>query len=212
MKDYIINYFIINYKISLNLIFEYINLRFDPSITLISIQKDLKYLVKNKTLYVDNSQKYLLTEKGMLILNDHKYFYATIIVRFYKKYKNFKKYSLKEIRTEQLLLRTYLINNKEHKCILCFKKLPLCLLETAHLKPRCLLKNNEKYDKNIVEFMCRYCHTLYDNGLLTINKGMLIKSEILKNYDLIYENNIINSYNNLNAFFFNYHYNNIFNK
>jgi len=34
-------------------------------------------------------------------------------------------------------------------CIICEKKLPLCLLETAHLKPRCLLNNNEKIDKNI---------------------------------------------------------------
>ena len=48
-------------------------------------------------------------------------------------------YELKEKRLEQQSLRKYLLNEKEHKCILCYKILPVCLLETAHIKPRNLL-------------------------------------------------------------------------
>ena len=67
--------------------------------------------------------------------------------------------------------------------------MPLCLLETAHLKPRYLLNNNEKNDNNVVEFMCRFCHKLYDDGYLGISiLGLLcVSSDITKiNYDLEY--------------------------
>ena len=96
----------------------------------------------------------------------------------------------------KMIYDEYLINNKEHICIICNKKLPLCLLETAHIKPRCLLNYNEICDNNIVEFMCRYCHTLYDNGLLGINNGQLCVSTTLHNYNLdCISNKHISSYN-----------------
>jgi len=36
-------------------------------------------------------------------------------------------------------------------CIICEKKLTIMLLETAHLKPRCLLNNNEKMGLHNIE-------------------------------------------------------------
>jgi len=156
----------------------------------------------------------MLSKEGNVILNDHKYYYSKIIMNFYKKYsKNHKKYELKEIRKEQQLLRNYLIANKEHICIICDKNLPLCLLETAHLKPRCILNNNEKNDTNIVEFMCRYCHNLYDNGFLSIYKGLLHVSNLLIQYDLHYnKDKVIHYYNLYNEKYFIFHYRYIYKK
>ena len=91
---------------------------------------------------------------------------------------------------------------------MCDKHLPLCLLETAHLKPRCLLNSNEMNDNNIVEFMCRYCHNLYDNGYLGLYNGLLHVSSFIDNYDLQYnKNTLIVYYNILNKKYFNFHYN-----
>jgi len=80
-------------------------------------------------------------------------------------------------------------------CVICEKKLPLCLLETAHLKPRCILNSNEKNDKNSVEFMCRYCHNLYDNGFLKVITASRVNSEFLnKNINILTKwlDNLIN--------------------
>ena len=97
-------------------------------------------------------------------------------------------------------------------CIICDKKLPLCLLETAHLKPRCILNDNDKNDKNIVEFMCRYCHSLYDNGFLAVCNGLLQVSTFINQYDLNYNKNKPISYYNLyNEKYFIFHYNYIYN-
>jgi hypothetical protein len=124
-----------------------------------------------------------------------------------------KKFQLKQNRPEQSRLRQYLINNKKHKCVICDKILPLCLLETAHLKPRCILNHKERNDKNVVEFMCRYCHHLYDNGLLSVNDGLLYVSPIINKYDLQYDKNKpIKYYNLYNEKYFNFHYNYIFMK
>jgi len=55
--------------------------------------------------------------------------------------------------------------------------------------------------------MCRYCHSLYDNGLLSICDGFLQVSNILNTYDLNYnENKIIYSYTLENKKYFNFHY------
>ena len=110
---------------------------------------------------------------------------------------------------EQDKLRKTLIDTKEHTCIICNKKLPLCLLETAHLKPRCILTNKEKNDINIVEFMCRYCHKLYDEGMIGVLNGQFCKTPELDTYDLNYNFNTIDVYNENNKKYFDYHYRNI---
>ena len=213
IKDYIINSFILQNKNSLREIYNYIKFRYEKSVEIHNIKIELINLIKNNIIFFNN-KNYELTNEGNIILNDHKYYYSKIIIRFYKKYNNnYKKYELKEIRKEQKLLRDYLISNKKQMCILCEKKLPLCLLETAHLKPRCILNNNEINDKNIIEFMCRYCHNLYDNGFLSIYNGILQVSTFINNYDLEYnKNKQIFFYNLQNEKYFIFHYKYIYKK
>ena len=133
MKDHIINSFILQDKNSLIDIYNYIKLRYNKSVEINDIKTKLIILIKNNIIFVDNKNNEL-TEEGHVILNDHKYYYSKIIIRFFKKYnKTHRKYQLREIRKEQQQLRNYLITNKQNICIICDKKLPLCLLETAHL-------------------------------------------------------------------------------
>jgi len=208
MNNYIINAFILKDINTLTEIYNYIKCRYNTSIDINNIKLELKQLIKNNILFIDN-YNYNLTKEGNIVLNDHKNYYSKIIIKFYKKYnKNHKKYELREIREEQKQLRNYLIHNKEHICIICNKKLPLCLLETAHLKPRYILNYNEKNDQNIAEFMCRYCHNLYDNGFLSVYNGLLQVSSFIYYYnDLNYnKNNHIQSYNLQNEKYFIFHY------
>ena len=211
MKDYIINSFILQDKNTLIDIYNYIKIRYDKSVEINNIKTELTYLIKNNIIFFNNNN-YELSKEGKVILNDHKYYYLKIIINFYKKFnKIHRKYELKEFRQEQQQLRNYLISNKEQVCIICDKKLPLCLLETAHLKPRCILNNNEINDKNIVEFMCRYCHNLYDNGYLSVHNGLLQVSTFINEYDLNYDKNKkITSYNFMNKKYFIFHYNYIY--
>ena len=211
MKDYIINCFILQDNNTLLDIYNYIKKRYDNLVEINYIKTELAKLIKNNIIFLNN-KNYKLSKEGNVILNDHKYYYSKIIINFYKKYnKNHRKYELREIRQEQKQLRNYLISNKTQMCIICEKKLPLCLLETAHLKPRHLLNNNEKNDKNIVEFMCSYCHNLYDNGYLSLYKGLLQVSTFINNYDLYYKKNKqITNYNLQNEKYFIYHYNCIY--
>jgi hypothetical protein len=212
MKDYIINSFILQEKNTLIDVYNYIKFRYDNSMEINDVKIELIKLIKNNIIFFHN-KNYELSKEGNVILNDNKYYYSKIIIRFYKKYnKNHRKYKLKEIRTEQQQLRNYLIYNKEHKCVICDKKLPLCLLETAHLKPRCLLNDIEKYNNSVVEFMCRYCHNLYDNGHLGIYKGILCTTSFIDKFDLFFNKNTkINCYNINNKYFFDFHFKFIFN-
>lgn len=207
MKDYIINSFILQEKNTLVYLYHYIKTRYNKSIEINVIKIELTKLINNNILFFNDSC-YNLTKEGNVILNDHKYYYSKIIINFYKKYnKNRVKYELREIRQEQKILRNYLIINKKHTCIFCDKNLPLCLLETAHLKPRNILTHNEKNDKNIVEFMCRYCHSLYDNGFLAVHNGLLQVSPLINKYDLQYnKNKPITNYNTQNKKYFIFHY------
>jgi hypothetical protein len=214
MKNYIINSFILHDNNTLTDIHNYIKFRYNNSVELNDINTELSKLTKNNII-VSHNKIYKLSNEGNVILNDQKYYYSKIIINFYKRYikKNIKniKYELSEVRPEQKQLRNYLVSNKKQICIICEKKLPLILLEAAHLKPRNILNNSEKNDKNIVEFMCRYCHTLYDDGSLAVYKGLLQVSTSIDNYDLHYDNNKQIPYYNLqNEKYFMYHYNHIY--
>tara|TARA_B110000967_G_C18773448_1_gene504307 strand:- start:99 stop:785 length:687 start_codon:yes stop_codon:yes gene_type:complete len=203
---------------TINDIYKYIYIRYDKLVKINNIKNCLKQLIRENTIFFNN-KTYKLSDKGNVILNQHKHYYYIKIINFYKKYKNnnknIKKYELREIRQEQQQLRSHLIYNKKQECIICDKKLPLCLLETAHLKPRNILNNNEINDKNVVEFMCRYCHKLYDEGFLTIYNGLLQVSPHINNdnYDLdLKKNKLISYYNLQNEAYFYYHYNYIYKK
>jgi hypothetical protein len=230
VTNIIINSFNIKNKNTMLDILNYIKNRYSSSIHEDEIKDELLKLIKDNIIFNENNI-YELTEKGNNKLKDYKYYYFIIIKNFLKNVKFFKflkqiklkaennkvdkKYEVKEVRKEQSKLREYLVNNKEHKCVLCDKKLPLSLLETAHLKPRCLLKNiNELNDVNIVEFMCCYCHKLYDQGNLSVYNNLLCVSSQIDSYpDLKYiRDKIITSCNVHNEKYFNYHYNNIYNK
>jgi hypothetical protein len=213
MKNYlIINTFIFNKNNSLNFIFDYLK-KWNNSLTLENVKYELSFLIKKNILFLNNNL-YELTKEGNVILNDNKNYYSKIIYEFIiKKYsKNNKKFQLKEIRMEQKSLRNFLIEQKNNTCVICEKKLPYCLLETAHLKPRCLLSNKEKNDYNVVEFMCRYCHNLYDNGYLSINNNKLYISPLLNLYDLKYEIKDISCFNLKNEKYFSFHFKYIFKK
>ena len=210
MKDYIINAFIIQNTNSLGDIFNYIKKRYDKNLELNKLKIEINSLVKKNIICLDNNTHYYhLTNEGNIILNDNIYYYSRIIIRFFRKHSKIHKiYELKEKRLEQQSLRLFLLNNKEHKCILCYKHLPTCLLETAHIKPRHLLTNSEKNDKNCVELMCRYCHNLYDNGYLSVNNGLLNVSSFLdNNYDIKYvKDQVILNYNSKNNRYFDFHF------
>lgn len=231
ITNIIINTFIIRDKNTLTDILNYIKNRYSSSMHEDEIKNELLKLKKDNIIFKQNNT-YELTEKGNDKLKDYMYYYFIIIKKFLKNVKFFKflkniklkaennklddkKYQLKEVRKEQSKLREYLVSNKEHICVLCDKKLPLSLLETAHLIPRCLLKNNnELNDVNIVEFMCCYCHKLYDEGNLSVYNSLLYVSSKVDSYsDLKYiRNKNITSYNVDNEKYFNYHYKNIYNK
>ena len=211
MKNHIINAFIFYDKLTYNNIYNYVSNQLN-NINKKLLKKNINILITNDTLTKLN-EYYELTHKGEIIKNDNIYYNISIITKYYKKYQKvsekLKKYGLKEVRPEQNNLRKYLIENKPHECFICNKKLPLCLLETAHLKPRHILNDKEKLDNNIVEFFCRYCHTLYDEGLISINENILMISEKLNNYDLEFIN-LNFQLNKYNKKYFNYHINNIF--
>ena len=214
MEKYIINSFFYKKSNTINDIFEYIKTKYENNSTINNInniKNIVNFYLKWKIIFVDENNKYYLTEEGNQILNQHISYSSRTIVIFFKKYKKQDKikYSLKEVREEQQKLRKYLINNKQQLCIICDKRLPLDLLETAHLKPRYLLNCIEKNDNNVAEFMCRFCHKLYDDGCLGIYNGLLCVSQSLtnNNYDLEYnENKQIIYYNTKNNKYFDYHY------
>ncbi len=115
-------------------------------------------------------------------------------------------------RVEQNMLRKYLLKNKPHMCIFCNKTFPTCILETAHIKPRHLLKPSERIDKNVVELMCATCHKLYDYGLIAVRRGYTVKcsGEIEKYDEIKLRENILDIYNKNNRHYFTYHYYNVF--
>lgn len=207
MLYYIINSFINSKVNTYDSIYYYINCHTDN--TNHNLDRELKELTKS-TIINNNNGKYSLTKVGFEIMNNHIKYHITKIINFYRKYKkNSSKFVLVKYREEQHKMRQYLINNKDHICILCNKRLPLCLLDTAHIKPYCLLNKNEKQDTNNIEFMCKYCHILFDRGHIGIFNGD-IKTSNIYGYDINVSHKI-NIYNNMNSKYFNYHYKFIYN-
>ena len=108
-------------------------------------------------------------------------------------------------RPEQKKLRNYLIKNKQPICIICQKEYPLYVLECAHIKPRSLSTWEERYDYNIVNWMCRNCHKIYDKGTIGIKDGFLIKNSDLSNFEF----NFKTTEYNRSSKYFDYHFENI---
>jgi predicted restriction endonuclease len=173
------------------------------------VNKSINKLIKNNIL-INN---YILTDEGKYVLNQLNIYYKRIINNSYKKYKikNNKKYTLKEIRLEQQKLRHYLISKYPNICSFCDKNLPYFLLETAHIKPRCLLNYCDKNNYDNVILLCRFCHVIFDKGYISIYNDKILVSDKLNisEYDLP-------NYKQKTKFtkdkkqFFDFHYNNIY--
>lgn len=81
------------------------------------INKILKKFI-NQNLILKNNDIYYITEHGFIFLKDILKYYINIIWKNWIKYKRCnKKYSYKEIRTEQCKLRQYLVLNKKNQCV-----------------------------------------------------------------------------------------------
>lgn len=125
-------------------------------------------------------------------------------------------------RPESGMLRRYLIdkyksNRIDCHCSMCLQMYPLSLLETAHLKPRCKIDISDIKDVNNVEFMCKICHNLYDNGYISvdINKNIAMNNCIIKYKHLMIITRIGKLYEQYNIYNSNnliWHYNNVFRK
>lgn len=179
------------------------------------IKKKLKQLINNNYIISNTNNNYLLEDDGKYVLKNLKNYYKNIIYIFYKKYINIKnkKFYLKEKRLEQDILRKYLISSCSNICYFCDKKFPIFLLETAHIKPRCILNFKEKNNYNNVIFLCKICHAIFDKGFLSVNDNKLLISDKfnISDYDLpSYKKNIIIKKKQKD--FFDYHYKNIYKK
>ena len=125
-------------------------------------------------------------------------------------------------RPETRQLRNHLINKYNtdilgNHCSMCLQKYPLSLLDTAHLKPRYTLLDNELRELNNIEFMCKICHNLYDRGNISIDhKYNIIAHQDIFNYNHLHIlANIGKIYSKVNKYNSNYllwHYTNIFQK
>ncbi len=209
----IFNSFYINDLYSTEHIYNYINCRIPISKKY--VKKLLQKKINNDKLIVYNKktdcETYILTKKGKITRDSQMKLNINIIERFWKKYKyKNKTYDLVERRTDQCLLRKYLIDNHEHRCKFCKKEYPLCILEAAHIKPFSDSNQYEKYDTNNVLFLCSICHKLYDNGLITINSKHIQMSSSLNHDHLknLYMHKVDISNNNIK--YFNYHNINIY--
>ncbi len=116
-------------------------------------------------------------------------------------------------RPEQKKLRTFLINKKEHECVICERKYPLCLLDAAHIKPRHIISSVERKNLDNIHFMCKCCHSLFDRGLVSIYNGKIHVKEEIRNFNF-FENidNCSKVYNNQNSKYFDFHYHKIYKK
>ena len=126
-------------------------------------------------------------------------------------YYNLEQKRYKSSRPEQKKLRNYLEKNKEKKCIICQRNLPPYTLECAHIKPRMLCSIQERHDFNVVNWMCRNCHIIFDRGGIGINDGRLLISDDLKQFSDFSTNfNTEDFY--MSRDYFEYHFNYIFKK
>jgi predicted restriction endonuclease len=125
------------------------------------------------------------------------------------------------LRPEYAKFRKYLVKKYIHEyggchCSMCLNRLPLELLDMAHLKPRYILNLDEIKNIENVQFLCKMCHSIYDRGYVSVNNvGIIESNNSIKNYTLPILNQvgkIYSKYSNYNSQFLEWHYMNIFKK
>lgn len=95
-----------------------------------------------------------------------------------KRLENLDKYSQSKRRTEQYILREYLLGDKENgSCAICNNDYPTEFLATAHIKKRSECTDREKKDINIVMPACHFgCDKIYEEGYIYIQDGKIFES------------------------------------
>lgn len=78
-------------------------------------------------------------------------------------------------RTEQYILRDYLLKNKSSGiCAICNNSYPIKFLATAHIKKRAYCNDNEKRDLNVVMPACHLgCDKIYEFGYVVVKDGLI---------------------------------------
>ena len=78
-------------------------------------------------------------------------------------------------RTEQYILRDYLLKNKTSgTCSICNNNYPISFLATAHIKKRSKCSDTEKRDLNVVMPTCYLgCDKLYESGYVFVKDGLI---------------------------------------
>lgn len=88
-------------------------------------------------------------------------------------------FSITRRRTEQHILREYILGNKGNgNCAICNHDFPSNLLATAHIKKRSECSLDEKRDLNVVMPACYLgCDTLYEKGYVRVNEGVVERNK-----------------------------------
>ncbi len=120
-------------------------------------------------------------------------------------------------RPECTKLRQILIHKYSGNChcSMCMNAFPFPLLDMAHLKPRhTLVSVLERKNIHNVEFMCKLCHAIYDQGFIGINSTGIIENKPASFLSALHVSRQIghmySKYNDHNAPFLNWHYDHIF--
>jgi hypothetical protein len=117
---------------------------------------------------------------------------------------NLDQISISKRRTEQYILREYLLSGHDSgSCAICSKKYPIKFLATAHIKKRSRCTIEEKKDINIVMPACHFgCDKLFEDGYVIVKDGIIqnniskkTSTPSIEDYIHNLENNKCNYYN-----------------
>lgn len=137
------------------------------------------------------------------------------IERQLKRLNSLERQTITRQRTEQHILRRYLLKNKKTGvCAICDNDYPIQFLATAHIKKRKDCTDVEKKDLNIVMPTCHLgCDKIYEEGYIYVHQDGLIRSNIenkettepLKEYISDLEEKKCNYFKEETAHYFKYH-------
>ena len=132
-------------------------------------------------LYGDNKRIFKIIEDNNEEFDIEKYKRKKAEIQL-QRLSNLDKLTISKRRTEQYILREYLLGNKDHgKCGLCDKDYPVKFLATAHIKKRSKCTTEEKKDINIVMPACHFgCDKVYEEGYVYVKEGVIKKNLKIK--------------------------------
>lgn len=131
-----------------------------------------------------------------------------------KRLSDLDKLSTSRRRTEQFILRNYLLGGQEFgNCAICNKQLPISFLATAHIKKRSNCSDDEKRDLHIVMPTCYLgCDKIFEDGYVVVKEGKIASNyrskpitPVLKNYIDCIEGEECAIVNELNLKYFDFH-------